>query len=55
MKVTILQLDSVWGNPDENINKSESLMLQKPDINLYVLPEMWSTGFATEPFGIAEE
>ena len=55
MKVTILQLNSVWGNPDENIKKVEYLMSQAPDSDLYVLPEMWSTGFATEPFGIAED
>ena len=55
MKVTILQLNSVWGNPDENIKKAELLINQAPDSDLYVLPEMWSTGFATEPFGIAED
>ena len=29
-------------------------MLQASDSDLYVLPEMWSTGFATEPLDIAE-
>lgn len=28
---------------------------QAPDSDLYVLPEMWSTGFATSPEGIADE
>ena len=55
MKVTILQLNSVWGNPNENIKRAEHLIDQAPDSDLYVLPEMWSTGFATEPFGIAED
>ena len=55
MKATILQLNSVWGNPNENIKKVEYLMAQAPDSDLYVLPEMWSTGFATEPFGIVED
>ncbi len=55
MKVTILQTDIEWGIPEENIRRAELLMAQKPDSDLYVLPEMWSTGFATEPFGIAEE
>ena len=55
MKVTILQLNITWGNPEENIKRAEKLLLQAPDSDLYVLPEMWSTGFATEPFGIAEE
>ena len=55
MKVTILQTDIEWGSPEENIRRAERLMAQEPDSDLYVLPEMWSTGFATEPFGIAEE
>ena len=55
MKVTLLQLDIVWGDPDSNIRKSEKLISESPDSDLYVLPEMWSTGFATEPFGIAED
>lgn len=55
MKVTILQTDIEWRNPDENIRSTEQLMAQEPGSDLYVLPEMWSTGFATEPFGIAEK
>lgn len=54
MKVTILQLDIEWGSPLENISRAENLMAQEPDSDLYVLPEMWSTGFATEPQGLAE-
>ena len=30
-------------------------MAKGPEADLYVLPEMWATGFATEPQGIAEE
>ena len=55
MKVTILQLDIAWGQPEENIRRAEALMAQQPDSDLYVLPEMWSTGFATEPAHIAED
>ena len=55
MKVTILQTDIEWGNPQENIVRVERLVAQEPDSDLYVLPEMWSTGFATEPEGIAAE
>ena len=54
MKTTILQLDIEWGRPLENIRRVERLMAEAPDSDLYVLPEMWSTGFATEPDGIAE-
>ena len=55
MKVTIVQLDIVWGTPTENIKRVEQLIEKEPDSDLYVLPEMWSTGFATEPLGFAEE
>ena len=55
MKVTLIQLDIEWGSPAENIKRVERLMAQEPDSDLYVLPEMWSTGFATEPSGIAED
>ena len=54
MKVTILQTDIEWGSPRENIRRAEALMASAPVSDLYVLPEMWSTGFATEPQGIAE-
>lgn len=53
MKVTLLQTDIRWACPDENILEAERLMAQQPDSDLYVLPEMWSTGFATKPEGIA--
>ena len=55
MKVTLIQLNITWSDPETNIRKSEYLMNQAPESDLYVLPEMWSTGFATVPFGIAED
>jgi len=55
MKVTICQLDIKWADIEKNIESIENLIKQEPDSDLYVLPEMWSTGFATEPLGIAEK
>ena len=55
MKVTLLQTDIQWGNPHANIQLVEQLMNTAGDSDLYVLPEMWSTGFATEPEGIAQD
>ena len=55
MKVTLLQLDSQWASPQENILRAQRLMDQQPNSDLYVLPEMWATGFATEPQEIAED
>ena len=55
LHATILQTDIEWGRPLCNIRQAERLMEQAPESDLYVLPEMWATGFATEPQGIAED
>ena len=51
----MLQTDISWAKPDENIRHAQQLMERTPDGDLYVLPEMWSTGFATQPEGIASD
>lgn len=53
MKVVMLQTDISWAKPEENILHAQQLMDEMPGGDLYVLPEMWSTGFATQPEGIA--
>mgnify|MGYP004449050819 FL=1 len=55
MKVTLLQQDIVWSNPEENQELAYRAIKNAPKSDLYVLPEMWSTGFAVEPEGIAEK
>ena len=55
MKITLLQTDIAWGNADENIRRARELMEDAEESDLYVFPEMWSTGFATQPEGIAHE
>ena len=55
MKVTILQTDIVWASPEENIKRAEAMIGRSEDTDLYVLPEMWATGFCVEPEGIAED
>ncbi len=54
MKITIVQTDIVWGDPATN---RERIMqqIEGHEGDLFILPEMFSTGFATEPEGIAEE
>ena len=54
MKVTLLQQDIVWAKPELNVQAAENAILATPGSELYVLPEMWTTGFATIPEGIAE-
>ena len=55
MKVTLLQTDIRWAKPEENIREAGRLFAEAECSDLYVLPEMWSTGFATKPHGIAAD
>ena len=55
MKVTLLQTDIRWAQPEENIREASKLFAEAEHSDLYVLPEMWSTGFATQPHGIAAD
>lgn len=55
MKVVLMQSDIQWNLPSENTVRVEQLMQAQPDADLYVLPEMWATGFAPEPEGVAED
>lgn len=55
LNITLLQTDISWSNPQDNAANVEKLIKANPGSDLYVLPEMWSTGFATEPEGIAED
>ena len=54
MKVTILQRDIEWANPSLNMLRTEEAIDRNAGADLYVLPEMFSTGFCTQPEGIAE-
>ena len=54
MKVSAIQHDIVWGNPAENRLRLQQQIEAHPGADLYVLTEMWSTGFATNPEGVAE-
>ena len=55
MKVTAIPMDIVWANPEKNIEQAQQLIQHAEVSDLYVLPEMWATGFVMEPLGIAEE
>ncbi len=54
MKVTILQRDIHWADPTRNVESADKAIAALPDADLYVLPEMFSTGFCTNPEGVAE-
>ncbi|MBQ8863365.1 MAG: amidohydrolase [Rikenellaceae bacterium] len=54
MRVTILQRDIVWAAPEQNIERANQAIDRNPGADLYVLPEMFSTGFCVAPEGVAE-
>ena len=49
MKVTLVQTDIVWGEPEANLARAAEALAASPGADLYVLPEMFTTGFATQP------
>ena len=54
LTITQIQMDIVWGDLAANCQTAARLIDQAPGSDLYILPEMFSTGFATEPEGIAD-
>ena len=54
MKISIIQQDIAWADVTENIRRADAAVDSRPGADLYVLPEMFSTGFCTDPAGIAE-
>ena len=55
MKVTIFQTNIQWADPTANVLQAQQMLTKNPGADLYVLPEMWATGFATKPQDIAED
>ena len=51
----MLQMDIAWGAPEENRRRAEQLIAQSEPSDLYVLPEMWATGFTMTPETQAED
>lgn len=55
MKVVILQSDIIWENPQANrINFEQKINAIEEQVELIVLPEMFSTGFTMNPLNLAE-
>ena len=54
MKIALIQNDIVWCNPETNIDRTEELIASAEAADLYILPEMWSTGFVIEAQEVAE-
>ncbi|MGO4820236.1 MULTISPECIES: amidohydrolase [unclassified Flavobacterium] len=55
MKVALIQSTLVWENPEANrLYFEEKINAIKEEINLVVLPEMFTTGFTMNPAAVAE-
>lgn len=55
MKVTLIQMDIEWQQRSKNLQTASRLMDDVPGSELYILPEMFSTGFVTDPDGMVDE
>ena len=54
MKIALIQTEIVWGSPEANISVMDGLIDHAGKADLYVLPEMFSTGFVMRPEKYAE-
>mgnify|MGYP002515744688 CR=1 FL=1 len=55
MKICLVQMDIAWADPIANCRHAEAAIRAAAKADVYILPEMFSTGFATQPEGVAEE
>lgn len=54
MKITLIQTDLLWNDPAGNRARFEQKIAEAGSADLIVLPEMFSTGFCTQPRLAAE-
>lgn len=54
MKITLLQIDIAWQDAEANKKKVEAMIARAEKSDVYVLPEMFTTGFVVTPSGVAE-
>ena len=55
MKITVIQQDIIWKDVVANMRVLEELVANAERSDLYLFPEMCSTGFCMQPQGVAEE
>lgn len=55
MKITVIQQNISWKDVATNVERLEKLVANAERSDLYLFPEMCTTGFCMQPQGIAEE
>lgn len=55
MRIAAIQSDIIWRESSANRMNFESIIESLSDVDLVVLPEMFTTGFCTDPRGTAEK
>ncbi|MGM9748929.1 MAG: amidohydrolase [Candidatus Cryptobacteroides sp.] len=48
MKISLIQSDIIWAKPEANVKRMIDAIGSNPGADLYILPEMFSTGFNGE-------
>ena len=54
MKIALIQMSLTWCDTAANLRRAEELIANAPGADIYVLPEIFTTGFCMEPKYIAE-
>ena len=55
LKIALIQGPIVWHNADANRAYFEHKIKSVSEVNLFILPEMFTTGFTMNPYEVAEE
>ena len=54
LKITLIQSDIVWENPQANLDKYAQWIENVDETDLIILPEMFTTGFSMQPETLKE-
>lgn len=54
MKITVIQQNIIWKDVEANIKQMGALIAKAAKADIYLFPEMCSTGFCMEPQDVAE-
>jgi predicted amidohydrolase len=55
MNILLLQTDIAWQQPEKNRARARQIIDASPAADVIVLPEMFTTGFCTQPKDVAEK